>query len=470
MAESNSKPLAHAAYGSRTAARAARLPHEVLVSLISRLVDQGADARGEFDRSTAEHDPLPSWAVSGVLLSQNLVTLILDTLPFRECAAARVCSAWSNAWKEKSKRVLQPTGAQPDFNIMADPPLMNVRNFVSSSGNMPLAMHYESSVYLVDELLCPLQSFQPCWTLEEYVEYLLGDEESLDLRRRTHVVGLAIGDDALYVLGKEHDDMVCVRRYSLNDFALLAHGSVMGEDHAQSWSQLDSEHMGLALSPAGFVVVLATFFGEIATQTQIVFLDACTLSWVKEIEWDERSACDPTAIFVTGSSSSSELFMHVSNHEWELPQYEREEDIVYLPDYVLVYSFRRPQDFRPRQWEDVNETRNFKVAWRDVKQIVIVRGRLYALENDIPMTSQRDTPMTSGPGRRIFVADLQGVLLYTYQHNHPGWGFSPSCIDACQWFIKDIFVLGDHLLVWGERRSVLRGEVKERRLVRLQGL
>ena len=65
-------------FSSRFAARLAKLPHDVLAELAAKLcADGGAAAAAQAEAVLAERDPVPPWAVEGVLLSNDLVPHVL---------------------------------------------------------------------------------------------------------------------------------------------------------------------------------------------------------------------------------------------------------------------------------------------------------------------------------------------------------------------------------------------------------
>ena len=86
----------------RDAARLARLSQEVLASLCVQMSTQGGGgvaALRAIDACCAEHDPLPAWAVSDVLLSPDLLAHIFVHIEMEDHLAARTCTAWRDAWR-----------------------------------------------------------------------------------------------------------------------------------------------------------------------------------------------------------------------------------------------------------------------------------------------------------------------------------------------------------------------------------
>ena len=84
----------------RISARLARLPHAALLELTTRLCLTSASAWRDADRFLAEHDPLPPWAVSDVLLSDDLVPDLMAPLALEQRAALAVCTAWRRGWRD----------------------------------------------------------------------------------------------------------------------------------------------------------------------------------------------------------------------------------------------------------------------------------------------------------------------------------------------------------------------------------
>ena len=86
---------------SRTRVRLGKLPHHVLADLLSSILERGTfgDAQALVDLNISKENPLPDWAVQGVLVSRDLAPKILKHIELDNCAAAIVCNTWNNAWK-----------------------------------------------------------------------------------------------------------------------------------------------------------------------------------------------------------------------------------------------------------------------------------------------------------------------------------------------------------------------------------
>ena len=93
---------------SRMAVRLAKLPHDALVQLFTHdaLAEFAAQACADSpavaaraEAVLAAHQPVPQWAVEGVLLSSDLVPHVLAPLESEDGAAAAACSAWAAGWR-----------------------------------------------------------------------------------------------------------------------------------------------------------------------------------------------------------------------------------------------------------------------------------------------------------------------------------------------------------------------------------
>ena len=82
----------------RVAARAARLPPDVLVALVASCAESSPLVRAALDVATAQHDPVPAWAVASVLTSPDLLPPLMTNFEMWHCAVAHVCAAWHAAW------------------------------------------------------------------------------------------------------------------------------------------------------------------------------------------------------------------------------------------------------------------------------------------------------------------------------------------------------------------------------------
>ena len=84
---------------SRLAVRLAKLPHDALAEFAAQLCADDSTAAAQAENLIAAHDPVPQWAVEGVLLSSDLVPHVLAPLELEDGAAAAACSAWAAGWR-----------------------------------------------------------------------------------------------------------------------------------------------------------------------------------------------------------------------------------------------------------------------------------------------------------------------------------------------------------------------------------
>ena len=88
---------------SRIAARLADLSHAQLVEIAAAGCEASAEVKNRADALLAAHKPLAQWAVEGVLLDPDLLTVVLAPLQLEDGAAAAVCSRWAEGWKATSE-------------------------------------------------------------------------------------------------------------------------------------------------------------------------------------------------------------------------------------------------------------------------------------------------------------------------------------------------------------------------------
>lgn len=87
---------------SRTRLRLGKLSQSVLADILSSILEKGtfSEAQALINLKVSNENPLPDWAVQGVLLSKDLSPQILRNLDMYNCAAAIVCRTWNKAWKD----------------------------------------------------------------------------------------------------------------------------------------------------------------------------------------------------------------------------------------------------------------------------------------------------------------------------------------------------------------------------------
>ena len=69
------------------------------LSRVAKLCCEDADVRRAADALLAVHAPVPEWAVSAVLTSDDLVPGLIKPLALADGAAAAVCTAWRRGWE-----------------------------------------------------------------------------------------------------------------------------------------------------------------------------------------------------------------------------------------------------------------------------------------------------------------------------------------------------------------------------------
>jgi hypothetical protein len=136
----------------RLAARFSALPNALLCEALAASFVKGVAAA---EALIAEQAPLPQHMVAGVLQSPDLLPSLLASLEVDDGAAASVCTAWRQAWRDIDHRVLRevnPPLTQPDgVEVMwhaAAPPSGDYLCFQGSrNGGMELG------VYVVDSAM-----------------------------------------------------------------------------------------------------------------------------------------------------------------------------------------------------------------------------------------------------------------------------------------------------------------------------
>ena len=388
------------AHASRLTVRLSQLPHAALVALIGRLAEEDESVRDKVDRAAAEHNPIPSWAVDNVLLSARLMTLILDSLPFRDCAAARVCTVWSQVWKIKSKRVLRPV----DSGLI-----------VSKQQAVMQGLSFD-----VEDLERRLQSFKPQWTRDDRSDDD-DDEEEAEEAVDAEVLAVAFGKDGMYTIERCPGDEFRrprFRRYSLSDLEVLAETKIYLD--VNGWTSDveigtdDRDLYGLAVPATGAIATMVRSigtYGELGGWTEIRFSDALTLDEVERVSYSESDPWEGTELY---KGDGPRML---------LPEVIRAADdmiYIYVEDqsgdgwWDMSCMRKRPNFFRTHQSTNVSSKDDIDVEWAgslEVIDFVVASSRLYVL------AKQEDQNSRWCGSRRIMVANLQGTLLYTYDPN-----------------------------------------------------
>ena len=179
-----------------------RLAHLTRQQLFNLAVEQaGATQEGLriADAHLSEHVPLPEWAVTEVLLSNDLLPHVMRTLGAENLAAMQVCKVWRTCWREtlEPRRILHLSG----------PPVV-----VEWSSTMS----HPAIVALDGERLALLeQSTLPRISLwDRQLQALPALQANLAAPAYT-----VTGNSSLYI----SDSNTSIYRYSQDDFTLLAH-------------------------------------------------------------------------------------------------------------------------------------------------------------------------------------------------------------------------------------------------------
>lgn len=194
----------------RLEARLARLPPDVLAHFAARACRTSNETLA--DELLALHDPLPTWAVAGVLSATDLLQELLSPLAEQDVFASQwrsewtipaVCSAWRRAWSILVRRVLRPAPPLPRDGFRFDN---------GCSGGVVMCGLPDG------ERLCMVGGERP-------FSVVLVDRQMNEVQRiegYPHgVQGVAATPLGLY-LTVEHGDRPCVARLHINTFDELA--------------------------------------------------------------------------------------------------------------------------------------------------------------------------------------------------------------------------------------------------------
>ena len=179
---------------TRLRARLASQPHEELLDLLVQLASRSAEISRDVDEFLAARNPLPEWAVTRVLLSEDLMPAILAPLDVMHAAAMDVCQTWRMAWRatDGTRRGLRPAAAMPAVT----PPLGN---------------HVLDMVALDDERLC----ISTEWEMR-IVNKQMQTRHTIEHGAES----LAAGNGRLFTTSASGPE--CVRSYLLTDYSLAA--------------------------------------------------------------------------------------------------------------------------------------------------------------------------------------------------------------------------------------------------------
>ena len=106
----------------RLPSRLAVLSHAELVALALTLAQaQAPEGVRTIDEYAAAQRPLPQWALSGVLLSSDVMPHILCTVPINEHRVKAVCRVWRRVWADTLARrhfELRLSAKQPPYRLL----------------------------------------------------------------------------------------------------------------------------------------------------------------------------------------------------------------------------------------------------------------------------------------------------------------------------------------------------------------
>jgi hypothetical protein len=301
----------------RLEARLSHLQHDVLARLASEVIADGwlvgVKARMcRVDALMAEAVPLPSWVLSDVLLSPDLLTHLFAPFELEDHAMASVCSAWREAWQAslRGKHVLMPA-AMPLHGL--DDFLFGVGNEVDAETTMCASGdggHFALATSGYNEARRAGRFLIHVW-----------DGASSSMRSMefhdTPVV-LAMSNDELWcsVIGDQEVDAT-IYRVRLADLEIVRSvGTIRDGDgvvaHLYEWSHWEgastvNDYEGVGLSPDGNTLVVQAFVSteDDGHRIVVVALDAHTLR-MRYIIPDFNGEIGPAAI------SGDEIYIGMS--------------------------------------------------------------------------------------------------------------------------------------------------------------
>ena len=226
-------------FTDRMRARLASLPHELLLELLVQLASLSAETRQLAENFLAAHNPLPEWAVTRVLLSEDLMSSILAPLEVTDAAAMDVCSTWRMAWRatDNTRRGLRPAAAVP----VVTPPLDDYVVDMVALDEERLCLGIENEMRIVNKQMQMLHTID------------------FDAFRT------AVGNGRLYAT----DGNLTLRAYQLTDYSLAAERVFEDDVEEEDVDQVDITD--LALAPGG------PLFAVDIGQGRILALDPASL-------------------------------------------------------------------------------------------------------------------------------------------------------------------------------------------------
>ena len=344
---------------SRLTARLERLSHEALLELWGRtclLAPQ--DCVRATDHALALHNPLPSWAVDGALLSSDLAPRMMGALEWNDGAAAVACKAWRDAWEATRtlRRKLHPA------------PLKEVDLHYSGILNRP---HFLAA--LPGERLC-LAGYTVLWIVDKNMELQnsIGgdvddddDDDEDDGVAFDGICGVVAGDDGLYV----SDHSSWLRRLDTHNFEVLA-------EYEEPRVHNFLGFLALALAPGRYLFVVAVV-SMYPQPVEIIAVDPLTL--------EMRHAFGRAVLNGANGTSSQHAAeeMTVIGEELYVADSRR--------DCLHVFSF------------DGQHLRDLRGDWGAPTRFCFVEDRIY-----LAGTQEGE------PGGQIYVLTFDGVTLQRY--------------------------------------------------------
>jgi len=249
---------------SRLAMRLSSLPASELAELLATALDDSPEARrsakSRVEDLLARRNPVPQWAVTNILLSEDLAPSIIIHLRLVDVAAAVVCTAWNGWWRDsrEARRELHFAPSWVPLNLGQSMPegVVCTRqgdggpqsrrlHFVTGSGHLPLhdvrpplPTHFRDSsrpaivagehgLYIFDD--APRGSFR----------YELGDDGHFEMRTSVVIGAFWYGSAGFTIVPggsifaavmemDDHDECVCAL-----DPLTLEMQQLFGEDRLQ---------------------------------------------------------------------------------------------------------------------------------------------------------------------------------------------------------------------------------------------
>ena len=297
----------------RLVARLQSLPHG---SLVETLVACMIEGRSAAEACIAKHQPLPEWAVSGVLQSESLLPCVFASLDLEDTAAAVVCSSWRQAWRETEdeRRGLRAAELlKPAFD-------MDVKSPEGQHVIGDFMVGHPSGRWLA----MPLIFGAPPHT--KIVDASMDVLHTINFHASDPMMVRCVTNDLIYCTrGRD------VQSFNVNSFAQVAHGDVDAEGIAN-------------MSYAGGHLFCATMSAD------IVVLDAWTLAQQRRFgaavfaggEGSLRLAVVGEEVYVAGSSQARmHVFSFAGEHLRDITGDWREVDTVLHHNgrlYVVEYT------------------------------------------------------------------------------------------------------------------------------------